>query len=118
MAERKRRILVVEDEIIVALDLCMRLDEAGYETIGPAGRIAEALALLDGDAPDLAVLDANLDGQTPCDVAERLGALGVPFLYVSGYSAEHIREILPPAPLFGKPVLMDALLAEIRGRFV
>lgn len=106
-------ILVVEDEAIVALDLCMNLEERGYGCLGPAGSVRQAMDLIADRAPDAAVLDANLRGETPRSLAEELARRGVPFVYVSGYSADYIRSALPRAPLVPKPVSMTVLVDRL-----
>ncbi len=108
------RILVVEDEAMVALDLTLQLEDEGFRCIGPAPTVARALDLLQAETPDFAVLDGNLAGELPRPVAERLSERGVPFVYVSGYNAAYIVENLPPAPLLTKPIRFGDLLAQIR----
>jgi len=107
-------ILIVEDEAIVGLDLAMQLEDEGYECLGPVGTVEEALALLEEQPPDLAVLDANLDGATSAPVAERLQAMQRPFVYVSGYGERGALEQLPEAPLISKPLKFDRLATLIR----
>lgn len=108
------RILVVEDESMVALDLCLQLEDAGFGCLGPAPDVASAMEIIDRVLPDVGVLDANLDGSSSAHVAERPKTLGVPFVYVSGYSKEYVDENLPPAPLISKPVRIDDLVSAIR----
>lgn len=116
MPEKKVRILIVEDEVIVGLDLCTQLDEEGFDCLGPASRVDEAMQLIENDAPDCALLDANLNGESPRQVAERLAQLNIPFFYISGYGAEDIKKSLPPAPLIEKPVKMNSLISLIHER--
>jgi len=84
-----RRVLVVEDEAIVAMLLEDELAEAGAVVLGPAGSVDEALRLIDAAAADGglsgAVLDIDLDGFGVGPVADRLAALGVPFLFATGW---------------------------------
>src|SRR3954466_1065164 len=84
-----RRVLVVEDEAIVAMLVEDKLAEAGAMVLGPAGSVAEALRLIEAAATDGglsgAVLDINLDGIGVAPVADRLAALGVPFLFATGW---------------------------------
>lgn len=108
-----RSLLVVEDELLVALDIESILSEAGLDVIGPASSAAEALELIAGHTPDAALIDANLGGQPSIEVARTLTELGVPFAYVTGYG----RESLPPdypAPIVTKPFDADQLLAAAR----
>ena len=94
------RILVVEDEYLIALELDIQLRAAGYRVIGPAPDVDRALKLLRDEAPDAAVLDVNLAGEWVTPVAHALQAMSVPFILASGYVA---------ADLQGIPVLRDAV---------
>lgn len=75
------RSLLVEDEAVIALDLAQTLESAGARVIGPAHSVAQAMALIESGAPDLAVLDWRLERETSAPVAARLAALSVPFLF-------------------------------------
>lgn len=80
-----RRILVVEDEYLIASEVKRWLVGAGAEVVGPVPSVKRALDLIGGDGLDAAVLDLNLgDGKTAYPVADRLGALGVPHLFATG----------------------------------
>ena len=83
------RVLVVEDEAIVAMLVEDELREAGAEVVGPAASVEGALRLIEAAAKDgglsAAVLDINLRGRAVAPVADRLAALGVPFLFATGY---------------------------------
>ncbi|QQP91896.1 PAS domain S-box protein [Skermanella sp. TT6] len=110
------RVLVVEDEALTALAMEQVLLDAGLAVLGPVGRVEDALDLLRETVPDVAVLDVNLFGRTVFPVAERLQALGVPFLFCSGYSRlDDLSENLRRAPLLAKPVLADHLIATLSG---
>ena len=110
-----RRILVVEDEALVAMLVEDALLDAGAEVIGPAATVAEALSLLDGTAtpPHAAVLDLNLAGETSTPVADVLVARGVPFVVATGYGAS----VLPPGhakvPVLAKPYDPDELTTAL-----
>ena len=87
---RGRRVLVVEDEALVSLMIAELLTEAGCEVIGPASTTDSALALIEQEVIDCAVLDVKLlDGQV-FPVADTLAARGVPFVFATGYHAEAI----------------------------
>ncbi len=80
-----RRVLVVEDEYIIATEIKRWLQEAGAEVVGPVPSAERALDLIADHAIDSAVLDLNLgDRGTTLPVADRLGALGVPHLFATG----------------------------------
>ncbi|MBC7737152.1 MAG: PAS domain S-box protein [Candidatus Saccharibacteria bacterium] len=108
-----RRILVVEDEALIAMDFSQSLSEAGYSVIGPANSVARALELLARSGCDAAVLDVNLGTETSEKVARELIRLGKPFITTSGYSREQMPEIMQSAPLLGKPVAAKMLIAEV-----
>jgi len=79
-----RRVLVVEDEVLVAMDLQATLEDAGCVVVGPAGTIEDALKLADQDL-DCAILDVNLGGRSIQPVARALADRGVPHVYITGY---------------------------------
>jgi len=116
-AERTRpagRVLVVEDETLIAMELCKDLNQRGWEIIGPASTVEEALQLIDeAQLPDAAVLDVNLRGQPVFPLAERLQALGVPFVFCTGYQRlEH--KGFSTSPIVRKPVNIGMLDQELR----
>ena len=87
------RILVVEDEAVVAMSLEAMVEDFGYAVAGVAGGVERALALVQDAACDGAILDANLNGRWSTPVAAALRARGVPFVVVSGYSPEQLAEL-------------------------
>jgi CheY-like chemotaxis protein len=105
----KTRVLIVEDEIIVALFLEDMLAEHGYEVAGVASRLEEGLAR--AEAPDftLAVLDVHLNGRDVFPLADRLAEQGLPFVFATGYGARGIPERHAGRPVLQKPFLPDDL---------
>jgi CheY-like chemotaxis protein len=101
---RGLKVLVVEDNFLIAELIHSLLDECGCETIGPAPRVSLALALVDDSHLDGAFLDINLAGEYCFAVAELLRERGVPFAFLSGYDDD---EIIPLAfrevPRISKP---------------
>ena len=86
-----RRILVVEDDFIIASDLQSWLEEQGFMVLGPAPSTEDALALLRAASlPDAAVLDINLGDEEVFPVADALRAANVPFVFMTGYDDELI----------------------------
>ena len=80
-----RRILIVEDEYLIAMEVKRWLQRAGAEVIGPVPTVERALNLIQDDGIDAAVLDLNLGGRaTAFPIADRLGKLGVPHLFATG----------------------------------
>lgn len=109
-----KRVLVAEDEGLLALDLARTLRRAGCEVVGPAARVADALRLLaGGGAVDAAVLDVSLGGEAVVPVAEALAGRGVPVVFLTGYGREALPEPLRGRPVLRKPCRAGALLAAL-----
>lgn len=80
-----RRILIVEDEYFIAMQVKRWLLAAGAEVVGPVPSVEQALDLIEEDSLDAAVLDVNLgNNDTVYPVADKLSALGVPYLFATG----------------------------------
>ena len=71
---------------MIAQDLCAMLRDLGYAPLGPAPSVRRALALLENEWPDAALLDENLSGELATPVAEALAQRGIPFVVISGYA--------------------------------
>ncbi|HYH36711.1 MAG TPA: response regulator [Azospirillum sp.] len=104
------RLLVVEDEAMVAMMLEDMLGDLGCEVVGPAGSVARAQELAQGE-PGLAaaILDVNLGGLPIYPVAETLKARGIPFVFITGYGAADLDGRFADAPTVQKPFSMPAL---------
>jgi DNA-binding response OmpR family regulator len=109
------KILIVEDEPLIAFDLKDMLEEAGFAVVGLAGSVSEGLALIETCGCDFALLDVNLRGAHSGPVAEALIARGVPFVAISGYSPDQIPAPLKQARFLPKPVRAQDLLDLLRG---
>ena len=108
------RVLIVEDEIVVALFLEDLLAEFGYEVAGIASHLEEALAR-PADY-DVAVLDVHLNGRNVFEFADRLAARGTPFVFATGYGARGIPDRHCARPVLQKPFQPETLkqaLAEL-----
>jgi two-component SAPR family response regulator len=103
----KPRVLIVEDEIIVALFLEDILAEFGYEVAGVVSHLDDAMAR-DADY-DIAVLDVHLNGRPVFDFADTLAAQGVPFVFATGYGERGIPERHRGRPVLQKPFQPDDL---------
>jgi CheY-like chemotaxis protein len=111
---RGRRVLVIEDEMLVAMEFESLLQRQGCAVVGPASTVDRALALLDHDQPDAALLDLNLNGEPASAVAVALRTRGVPFVLVTGYGeAQSSEPELQGAPRVDKPVNHYALLRAL-----
>jgi DNA-binding response OmpR family regulator len=110
-----RLVLVVEDEFLIAMGLELLLHQHGWRVLGPAATVNEALRLLQGETPDVALLDIHLRGELVTPVAEELQARGVPFLLASAYDGHGLAGVaLAKAPNLGKPTNERRLLAALR----
>ena len=97
------RVLVVEDEGLIAMDLAATLRRAGCTVVGPARRVAHALRHVADDAPDAAILDVNLAGEPIYPVAEALTERNLPFVFSTGYGSAGIKEPFRGRPVVQKP---------------
>ena len=99
-----RRILVVEDEMMIAMLVEDMLTELGCSVVGPAHALAEALALAQSEPGlDAALLDVNLAGQPVFPVADALREKGVPAIFSTGYGDAGLRDIDRGSPVLQKP---------------
>jgi len=108
-------VLVVEDEFLIAMDLQLILEAAGWRVLGPAATVRGALLLLDDEMPSVALLDVNLGNEPVTAVAEALSALNIPFAVASAYDDPERfgGEVLAGVPNVGKPTGRRRLLATL-----
>ena len=101
---KDRRILIVEDEMMIAMLLEDMLVDLGCSVVGPSASLEPALDLAKSDdALDVAILDVNLAGQPVFPVADILRAKGDPIIFSSGYGDAGLREIDRAATVLQKP---------------
>ena len=113
-ALRGLTVLVVEDEPFIALELEQILNSADCRVQGPVATVKDALDLLEEQTPGAALLDVQLLNGMSTPVAERLRALGIPFVLVSAYTGPELEKpILADAPRVDKPVRQSRLLAAL-----
>lgn len=99
-----QRILVAEDELIVAFDLCDTVAEAGFEVEGPHAGISSAMLAFQKDKPDLAILDITLDDGNVFPLARKLEEEDVPIIFHSGrHTREEVEAQFPKAITLLKP---------------
>ena len=108
------RILIVEDEPVVAFEIEQILRSAGFEVAASVPSIKKALAALDTCDCDFALLDANLRGESVAPVAAALQSRGKPFLFVSGYGRAYLPSCFDDAPLLAKPFNAAELIRSIK----
>jgi DNA-binding response OmpR family regulator len=107
------RILFVEDDPIIALDVATTLAAAGALVLGPAHTVSQAMRLIGGSAVDVAVLDFRLEAETVSPVAKLLTAKGTPYLFCT--SSRGRPELAHPGvPILDKPTRPEQLVAAIR----
>ena len=110
-----RRILVVEDEMLLMMNIEATLEDLGCTAISSAASVGDALALLDERRFDAAMLDVNLDGEASYPVADALVARGIPFVFATGYADHSGRNDLLSWPTLRKPYLAGDLAAAFGG---
>ncbi|MGX9981573.1 response regulator [Methylobacterium fujisawaense] len=109
-----RRILVVEDEYLIATEMKRWLQAAGSKVIGPVPSVVQALDLLAEHCPDAAVLDVNLGyGDTVYPVADKLGDLDVPYLFATGDVKLADTSVYRDRPRLEKPFLEKELVRAL-----
>lgn len=99
------KVLVLEDDPFLQIDMTDMIGELGHEVVGPFAKVPKALAACEATPPDAAFLDFNLgdDGQKSCDVADFLIANNVPFAFTTGYSRSHLPDRYGDSHLIEKP---------------
>lgn len=112
------RVLVVEDEPLVALQLQSDLEGDGHHVVGPVGDLAEGIALVQQEDIDAAFVDVSLGEQTSADIADQLLARQIPFVFATGYTdmrmlPEHLRSV----PRLAKPYAIDDVRRIMQGFF-
>lgn len=119
--DRAQRVLVVEDSAMIAMDLESFLMSAGYEVVGPASSVSEALRLVDGDPLDAALLDVDLEGELVTPVAARLSEMGVPFAFLTGFDGasvevQEFQDVIVVEKPFGDRVILTTLASLLANR--
>jgi CheY-like chemotaxis protein len=106
-----RRILVVEDEMLVVMMIEDMLADLGCKSVTSAATVDKALALINAQVFDAALLDMNLNGNDSHRVAEALSARGVPFVYSTGNTGQSLRDGYSNRPVLRKPFKYEELVA-------
>jgi DNA-binding response OmpR family regulator len=105
----KRRILVVEDEMLIGMLLEDMLTDMGHEVAAIVPRLKDALAAVERETFDLAVLDVHLHGESAFPVADALIAKNVPFIFATGYGERGLPDSYRGRPVLQKPFARDDL---------
>jgi PAS domain S-box-containing protein len=109
-----KRILVVDDEPLIAMDIVASLEDEGCQVVGPAATLQRALTLIESKEIDAALLDANLAGDPVDTLASALTRRKIPFAFVSGYGREGLPEAYRQATLIKKPFQRQRLIDVIQ----
>jgi len=104
-----RSVLIVEDESLIAMMLEDFLDSLGHRLAGTCDTVPDALARVEQGGFDVAILDVNLNGQRVWPVADRLAALGIPYILATGGHIEPPPAEHAAAPVLTKPFTLDAI---------
>lgn len=109
------RVLVAEDEFIIALDLCQTVTEAGFQVEGPHSNVSSAMLAMQKRKPDLAILDVNLDDGEAFSLAEQLMKEDVPVIFHSGhFSRKEMEARYPGAFACEKPCPPNQILETVQ----
>ena len=108
-----RRLLVVEDEMLVLLHIEDTLADLGCTSVSAAATVDQALDLINRQPFDAAMIDMNLDGSKSYPVADALAARGVPFVFSTGYSGQRLDDGYRDRPVLGKPYRKADLIAVL-----
>jgi CheY-like chemotaxis protein len=109
-----RRILIVEDEVIIAMMIEDFLVELGWVVLGPAARREQALAMVRDADIDAALLDVNLNGGDSFAVADILSQRHIPFVFATGYGSAGVADRFQGVPTLTKPFARDKLDRALR----
>jgi DNA-binding response OmpR family regulator len=112
-----RRILLVEDELLISCLLEDILEDLGCTLVGPASRVDQALRLVAAETIDAVVLDVSLDEQLSYPVADALVARGIPFLFSTGYDRDRLRDGYRSFAMLQKPFHPSELAKVLTGLF-
>ncbi|HXL71056.1 MAG TPA: response regulator [Rhizomicrobium sp.] len=108
------RLLLVEDEVLVGLFMGEMLEDMDFSVTDPCRTLADGLAAAKAEKFDGAVLDMNLNGESVYPLADLLTSLDVPFIFVTGYSADVVAERFAKIPIIQKPVAAETLAKILR----
>ena len=112
--EAPPRVLIVEDEWLIAMDLQDKLEEAGYCIVGPAPSVSAALGMIAREFLDAGLLDLHVGGESSYAVADALKRRSVPFAFLTGHSRADLDPEFQNEPLMCKPVSVDELTAGLK----
>ncbi|MGV1871172.1 MULTISPECIES: response regulator [Agrobacterium] len=110
----QKTVLLVEDEVFVAMDIQMTLEDEGWTVAGPFPSTADALSYLDENIPTCAILDVRLTDGDVFPVADKLKETNIPFVFHSGHAdGKALEEVYPDSAFCQKPCLPTSLLQQV-----
>ncbi|WP_020181299.1 response regulator [Methylopila sp. M107] len=109
------RILLVEDEAMIAMLVEDMLTDSGATVVGPASGVKAALDAISNHEIDGALLDVNLGGERSFEVADALASRNIPFVFVTGYGGGDVSDRFPDAPTLQKPFVTSDLERALSG---
>lgn len=112
-----RRILIIEDEVLIGVLLEDMLMDLGYQVVDTVARIEDAMARVAASDFDAAVLDLNLTGQSSLPVADILISRNVPLIFVTGYGAQGLPARYQTVPVLQKPFRQEDLERHLKAVF-
>lgn len=113
------RLLIVEDEWLIASETAVQIADAGWQVVGPSATVASALELIEASTIDGAVLDIHLrDGERSLPIAAALRDRHIPFLFASGHVSKEQRAGFEDVPVLAKPYTSTQLMAAVRRHIV
>lgn len=107
------RVLIVEDEFMIAMAVEAVVTDAGGVVVDMAATLDQALALARSADFDAALLDINLNGETSFPVAEILGERGIPYAFVTGYGRQMVPDAFASVPILTKPYARGDLIQTL-----
>ena len=109
-----KRVLIVEDELVIGLELATILEATKVQVIGPANTLSAGRALIAKETLDAALLDINLGGERAEELAKELARARVPFAFLTGYGRETLPPTFQATALIAKPFHAEHILSELR----
>jgi CheY-like chemotaxis protein len=107
-----KTILVLDDEMLIALDIQQQLQELGHDVL-TASSVGEALGIVDRRQIDVAIVDWHVGKQISAPLIEQLRARHIPFVLCSGSALDELVSLFPSSPLVTKPFAADALVSAL-----
>ncbi len=107
------RVLIVEDNPLIGLDIAALIRDAGCQVVGPFASASSAVQAVGEGGLDAAILGVDLNGEKAFSVAEALQLAGVPFVWLTGYSPGVVPEQFRDRPILSKPVVGRALIRQL-----